>query len=765
MININFFSFFCLIFFFAFVNASDKPACCKAANARCLSCVAGMSEQEFCAKHSSTRGCPEENLLRMTPPGGWTKWEGDIISKWNEILSDAVISVDGVAADDLAALGNPNAVSSQVVAGTNYKFAFTDGTLITVLEQLWMTPSVKITNVEKPKRKLGETCGYVFGIGNVGECAEGLKCACVGGCADPMIADYPSTCVKDVVLRQTQAGGWSKYEGDMASKWNSILSDAVISVDGFAVDDLAALGNPNAASSQVVAGTNYKFAFEDGTQITVLEQLWMTPSVQITNVEKPEAREFEVEFCPNSSEQFCKMLCPKPKCATKSQCAFRKAHCCDYTCQSPDDSTSVPDPSLNTQPHLAGCTFEDGSSVPSGWSGPGRGDNYCNQCSCNDGAFMCTEMFCMRKVIPAKPSARVANSVTSWTLTGPFDITIVQKYIEDFEEIFADTLQVDKSFIENVTATPVGLDTQITVNAFLTSMQAKFTDTPEFKSMLRSNIESTADDLAKGMGYEISAENFILQGPWNVNAVESYQFELQRQFAQALGVPQNLVDVEITEDDFMTKIDFTAKDEGGKLTPLSNPILFQQTLENQIKKSNPALAAVLGYTPSQNIVDSIEPAIATISQDSICPASQPTQGACSGSLRCEYGQLCCCGKCHPATIAECRNGEWINHFTDECMVQPCLRPNVDSPDSADKPDQPGVIDKADTPDSVDKPDRPGLLLSSKSINTFDNNLPLVGIVALGFLLGMAFAKGVHYICHKKQVANEDVYTDLQQSNV
>merc|ERR1719285_185080 len=360
-------------------------------------------------------------------------------------------------------------------------------------------------------------------------------------------------------------------------------------------------------------------------------------------------------------------------------------------------------------------------------------------------------MFCIGKVIPPQPRAGVADSTTSWTLTGPFDLSVVQKYLEDFEEIFADTLRVDKSSIQSVTATPMGTDTQIAVNAFLNPMQAKFIDTPEFKSMLRSNIESTADDLAKGMGYEITAGNFILQGPWNVNAVESYQFELQRQFAQALGVPQNLVDVEITEDDFMTKIDFTAKDEGGKLTPLSNPILFQQTLENQIKKSNPALAAVLGYTPSQNIVDSIEPAIATISQDSICPVSQPTQGACSGSLRCEYGQLCCCGKCHPSMIAECRNGEWISHFTDACMVQPCLNPNyVDSPDSADKPD---------------KPDRPGLLLSSKSINTFDSNLPLVGIVALGFLLGMAFAKGVHSKCYKKQIANEDVYTDLQQSNV
>eukprot|EP00493_Phyllostaurus_siculus_P022282 UN22614 len=44
---------------------------------------------------------------------------------------------------------------------------------------------------------LGDMCGYVFGMGDVGDCAEGLVCACVGACADPFIADYPSTCVEE----------------------------------------------------------------------------------------------------------------------------------------------------------------------------------------------------------------------------------------------------------------------------------------------------------------------------------------------------------------------------------------------------------------------------------------------------------------------------------------------------------------------------------------------------------------------------------------
>merc|ERR550534_2236879 len=45
-------------------------------------------------------------------------------------------------------------------------------------------------------RKEGETCGYVFGPGYVGECGFGFECECVGPCADPQVMDAPSTCVK-----------------------------------------------------------------------------------------------------------------------------------------------------------------------------------------------------------------------------------------------------------------------------------------------------------------------------------------------------------------------------------------------------------------------------------------------------------------------------------------------------------------------------------------------------------------------------------------
>jgi len=44
-------------------------------------------------------------------------------------------------------------------------------------------------------RTLGQTCGSSI-AGFVGNCADGLKCACVGECANPNIADAPSTCIE-----------------------------------------------------------------------------------------------------------------------------------------------------------------------------------------------------------------------------------------------------------------------------------------------------------------------------------------------------------------------------------------------------------------------------------------------------------------------------------------------------------------------------------------------------------------------------------------
>ncbi|KAK7237322.1 8-hydroxy-dADP phosphatase [Aureococcus anophagefferens] len=42
----------------------------------------------------------------------------------------------------------------------------------------------------------GDACGPYWAGWHYGECAAGLSCECAGMCADPMVADYPTTCVR-----------------------------------------------------------------------------------------------------------------------------------------------------------------------------------------------------------------------------------------------------------------------------------------------------------------------------------------------------------------------------------------------------------------------------------------------------------------------------------------------------------------------------------------------------------------------------------------
>ena len=46
------------------------------------------------------------------------------------------------------------------------------------------------------------------------------------------------------------------------------------------------------------------------------------------------------------------------------------------------------------QEPLSTCTLSNGEIVESGWSGYDTGLNYCNTCSCSDGALLCTYMLC-----------------------------------------------------------------------------------------------------------------------------------------------------------------------------------------------------------------------------------------------------------------------------------------------------------------------------------------------------------------------------------
>merc|ERR1719245_375288 len=82
-------------------------------------------------------------------------------------------------------------------------------------------------------------------------------------------------------------GGWTSgmNQQNMQSKWNEVLAknsnSALISVS-----DLEALDDPISVETQVVAGVNYKFKFQDGTEVIVLEQIWMN-ILTITNIIPP----------------------------------------------------------------------------------------------------------------------------------------------------------------------------------------------------------------------------------------------------------------------------------------------------------------------------------------------------------------------------------------------------------------------------------------------------------------------------------------------
>lgn len=63
-----------------------------------------------------------------------------------------------------------------------------------------------------------------------------------------------------------------------------------------------------------------------------------------------------------------------------------------------------------------------------------------------------------------------------------------------------------------------------------------------------------------------------------------------------------------------------------------------------------------------------------------CPATPPGSGdACSEGLRCEYGEECCCGACHPSLVYTCNAGVWIGLHTDACLGAGISCPDAGAP--------------------------------------------------------------------------------------
>lgn len=93
------------------------------------------------------------------------------------------------------------------------------------------------------------------------------------------------------------------------------------------------------------------------------------------------------EFCTNSPQQLCRMMCPTVNCLD-NQCAMRTGNCCDYTCVSagPTIARPAPTPQLQTNSPPSNCiSWYDG----------------CNTCQVVNGRLgACTMMMCFTQGTP-----------------------------------------------------------------------------------------------------------------------------------------------------------------------------------------------------------------------------------------------------------------------------------------------------------------------------------------------------------------------------
>eukprot|EP00931_Biecheleriopsis_adriatica_P074552 TRINITY_DN4858_c0_g1_i2.p1 TRINITY_DN4858_c0_g1~~TRINITY_DN4858_c0_g1_i2.p1 ORF type:complete len:336 (-),score=75.11 TRINITY_DN4858_c0_g1_i2:68-1036(-) len=158
--------------------------------------------------------------------------------------ADLGVWQQAVAKDpSLAALGQPNAVETQVVAGTNYTFTFPSGARVKIFHQPW-TNTLQVTEKVLPSVTPQSPVQSLQPPG-----------APIGG---PMMPGAP---MPSRPVTAEDLGVWQQ----------AVAKDP----------SLAALGQPNAVETQVVAGTNYTFTFPSGARVKIFHQPW-TNTLQVT---------------------------------------------------------------------------------------------------------------------------------------------------------------------------------------------------------------------------------------------------------------------------------------------------------------------------------------------------------------------------------------------------------------------------------------------------------------------------------------------------
>jgi len=659
-----------LLVFFIFAFASDQPRkCCKARIAKCLACLEDVSIREFCSLKPETPGCAQEKQTQKAELGGWSQYADDVEAKWEEILGIGVIDVEGFASDDLAALGAPDEAWTQVTAGTSYKFSFSDGTKVMVLEQLWMDPKIRITDVRK-RDFVAEICDesprqFCRMLCPKPKCKSKNQCALrVGNCCKFECVDSSSPTERKL---DQGPGSWSTFEGDFVSKWSELLTKATIKVDGYASEDLVALGTPESASSQVVAGTNYKFAFSDGTRVTVLEQVWMDPQVTITDIDMPRLLS---KIMPADLPAFGGWSAYEGDLKAKWSDILDKGKI-DVDGLAFEDLAELGVPQSASSQVVAGTNykfaFTDGTRVTvleQLWMDP---------------QIRITSIEVKRmeaKICPGSPQQLCRMRCPKPTCESENQCAFRKGKCCDFECIDPNAKEIkfakegekcegfNESTGQQFPKCEEGLTCKSTAQISIpgagkTCMKSKDVKESEPKSCTLEDGEVVKSGWnGNGRGDNFCNKCGCHDGLYY--CTEMFCLPIEIEPVTECICPVGRRELMINPDYFACEVEgYELKMETSK---------YQCPDGTEIDCGGPGYIC---QNADGNIMDTID---AEISLE--CPQDPPKGFGekCAGDARCEYGEECCCGNCYPSEVYMCADGEWVSYFTDACMMPECELP-------------------------------------------------------------------------------------------
>lgn len=256
------------------------------------------------------------------------------------------------------------------------------------------------------------------------------------------------------------------------------------------------------------------------------------------------------------------------------------------------------------------------------------------------------------------PTCEISGEVMDtvhWTLKGPWELKAIQGEYDTLLAVFAQMLSVPP-FSTFLMIQRVDGIVEIVYTLVANTQTTELLNDPDFKFRFEQNIAQENPDLARSMFINESdvVAMFVLEGIWDIGAVEEQQEILRSYFSFVLGMNPDMVETEITSGEGkMTEIIYKAKGNAMQIDPLYDGAKFSSDLKTYISDTNPGLARILHIHAK-------------------CPQEEPSEmHMCVGSLRCDYGEQCCCGSCIPKITYMCYGGLWAAMKNDDCLLADC----------------------------------------------------------------------------------------------